>query len=117
MAVNAQDPGNFSRNLAFQFDDCGRYLVELGTTLGLEIGPAGIEEYFRLQDETIPDDTDVGSIAENFPELTKKIRAVTRELLNMLSQRNIESLAKFANPRLGVFIFFLGHVERRPQRG
>ena len=63
MTVNAQDPGNFSRNLAFQFNDRRCYLIELGATLRFEIGPAGVEEYFRLQDETIPDDTYIGSIA------------------------------------------------------
>lgn len=63
MTVNAQDPGNFRWNLAFQFNDCSCHLIEFGATFRFQIGPAGVEEYFRLQDETIPDDTYVGSIA------------------------------------------------------
>src|SRR6516165_3407073 len=65
MTVDAQYPGNFSGNLALQFDDRSRHLVEFAATLGFQIGPAGIEEYFRLQDETIPDDTDVRPVAEH----------------------------------------------------
>ena len=87
MTVDAQHPENFGGDLAFQFDDCGCNLIELGAAGRLQIGPAGVEEYFRLQDETIADDADVGTVAENFPELTEKIRAVARQLLNVLGER------------------------------
>ena len=89
MAVNAQYPGNLGWYLTLQFHDRGRYFVEFGATLRLQLGSTGVEKYFRLQDEPVSDDTNVRSVAENFSQFAKELRTVARKLLKMLGQRNI----------------------------
>src|SRR5689334_3095469 len=104
MAVNAQNPGNVGWDLPLEFDDRGCDFVEFGATFRLQIGPAGVEEYFGLKDEAVADDANVRPVAENLAQLAEEIRTVSRELLKMLGERNIQALTKLADTCFGIFI-------------
>ena len=108
MAVNAQHPGKIGGDLFFQLEQGVGDLVELGPAFRLEIRLAGIEEDLGLQDETVPDDTDVGAIAEDFTQLAEEIRAVALEFVDALGQCEVEPLAQFGDAALGILVLLFG---------
>jgi hypothetical protein len=112
MTVNAKNPSNVRGNLRFQTDNGARDLVEFVPSFRLEIGLAGIEEDFRLEDEAIALNAHVGSIAEHLAQFTEKVRAVARQFLNVLRQRNIQPLAEIADALLGLRFLFGGDIKR-----
>ena len=87
-------------------------LVELGAALGPQHGRAAVEEHFRLEDEAVADDADVGTVAENFAQLAEEIRAVARQFLHPLRQRDVQALAEIGDVQLRFFFLLLGDVER-----
>src|SRR6188472_998467 len=118
MAVDTQHPGDLARYLIFQFKQRAGERVELGATLRrVEGGFAGIEKYFQLEHEAVPDDTDVGPVAEDRAQPSEEVGPVSRQLLHPLGERHIEALAEVSDARLRVLVFLLGRVERLLQRG
>ena len=116
MAVDAQHPGDVGGNLPVEFDQHGRELVELGAAFGLEHRLAGIEEHFRLEHEAVADDADVRPLAEDRAQPPEKVRAVARQFLHALRQRDIEPLAEIGDAALRFAVALLGGVERVFQR-
>ena len=112
MAVDPQHPVDFRRNLLFEIEQRGRELVELGAAFGTQNGLAGIEEHLRLEDKAVADDADVRTIAENVAQPAEEIRAVARQFLNALRQRDVQALAEVGDVQLRVFFLLLGDVER-----
>src|SRR5439155_7602791 len=65
-----------------------------------DFGRALGEQYFRLEDETVADHEDIGTLAEDLAQASEEFRAIARQLLDPLSQRRIESLAEIDDLRL-----------------
>ena len=106
VAVDPQHPVDLRRNLFFELEQGGRELVELGAALGPQHGGAAVEEYLRLEHKAVADDADVGTVAENFAQLAKEIRAVARQFLHPLRQRDVQALAEIGDAQLR-FLFLL----------
>src|SRR6476661_1124104 len=112
MAIDAQHPGDLARYLLFQFKQRAGERVELGATLGLvEGGFAGIEKYFRLEYEAVPDDADIGPVAENRTQPSEEVGPIPRQLLHPLGERHVETLAEVGDARLRVLVLLLGRIE------
>src|SRR5476649_1984214 len=100
MAIDSQHPRDLAGNLLVEFGKRARDLIKLAAAFRFEHGLAGVEEHFRLEHEPIPDNTDIRAIAENGAEASKEIRAVSREFLHALRQRQIEPRAQIEDARL-----------------
>src|SRR3954469_8595183 len=117
MAVDTQHPGDLARYLLFQFKQRAGERVELGATLGLvEGGLAGIEKYFRLEYEAVPDDADIRPVAEDRAQPSEEVGPVSRQLLHPLGERHVEALAEVSDARLRILVLLLGRVERLLER-
>src|SRR6185312_15805247 len=75
------------------------------------------EEHLRLEDEAVADDADIRTIAENVAQLAEEIRAVARQFLHALRQRDVQTLAEVGDVQLRVLLLFLGDIERAFERG
>ena len=104
-------------NLFFQVEQGGGELVELGAAFRPQHRRAAIEEDFRLEHEAVADDADVGAVAEDFAQLAEEIRAVARQFLHPLRQRDVQALAEVGDVQLGVLFLLLGGAERVLERG
>ena len=83
----------------------------------------GREQHFRLEDETVADDADIGTVAEDLAQAPEEVRAIARQLLNPLGESDIEALAEVGDRRLALLVALFrgveGGFERRdlaPQR-
>ena len=92
-------------------------LVELGAAFGPQRRLAGIEEHFRLEHEAIADDADVRPVAEDVAQLAEEVRAVARQFLHALRQRDVQALAEVGDVKLRVLFLLLGGAERVFERG
>src|SRR6476660_9959559 len=118
MAVDTQHPGDLARYLLFQFKQRAGERVELGATLGRgEGGLACIDKYFRLEYEAVPDDADIGPVAEDRAQPSEEVGPVSRQLLHPLGERHVAALAEVSDARLRVLVFLLGRVRSLIQRG
>ena len=104
-------------NLFFQIKQRGGELVELGAAFRPQHRCAAIEEHFRLEHEAVADDADVGAVAEDFAQLAEEIRAVARQLLHPLRQRDVQALAEVGDVQLGGVFLLLRGAERVLERG
>src|SRR5262245_2973479 len=111
MAVDAQNPGKVRRYFLFQLNQCHGHLIKFNDALGLEIGPAGVEEYLGLKNETVSHHADVGTVAENFPKLAEEIRAIPLQFINALGQRKIKPLTKLGDAALRLLVLLFGRVQ------
>jgi len=57
----------------------------------------GVEEHFRLEHKAVTHDAHVGTIAQDGAQPAEEVRAIARELLHPLRQRDIQPLAKVGN--------------------
>src|SRR5262249_61005391 len=77
VTVDAQNPGKVGRYFLFQLNQCYGHLIKFDEALGLEVGPARVEEYLGLQHETVTHHAHVRTVAKNLTKLAEEIRAVT----------------------------------------
>ena len=73
---------------------------------------AGVEEHFGLEHEAVADDADVRPVAEDVAQLAEKVRAVARQFLHALRQRQVQPLAEIGEAQLRVLVLLLGSAER-----
>ncbi len=112
MPINAQHPGDLARNLFFQFEQRRRKLVEFGKTFRAQGRGSRVKEDLGLEHEAVADHADFGAVAEDRIQAPEEFRAVTREFLHALRQRDIQALAEFGNARLRLLVAFLRNVQR-----
>src|ERR1700738_1055657 len=84
MAIDPQHPGDFAWDLFVEIDQRGRELVEFGAPFGQQQGLPGVEENLRLEHETVADDANIGPVAENRTQPSKKLRRIARQFLSPL---------------------------------
>src|SRR5450755_4242397 len=94
MAIDPQHPGDLGRDLLVEFGQGAPDLFELGAALGQEHRLPGVEEYFGLEYEAVADDADVRPVAENGAQPSEELRAITRQFLNALCQRDVQALTE-----------------------
>jgi hypothetical protein len=92
-------------------------LVDLGAPFRLEHRLAGVEKHFRLEHEAVTNHADVRTVAQDRAQPPEEIRAVARELLHALRQRDVEALAEIGELLLRGLVLLLADVERLLQRG
>src|SRR5205814_10489792 len=91
--------------------------VELGASTLLKNSLAGIEENFRLEHETIADNADVRTIAEDRTQAAEKFRTEAGQFLHTLRQREVEALPEIGDARLRFLVLAFGGFERAFERG
>ena len=116
MAVDPQHPGDLARNLLVQVDQRGGEFIQLGAALGQQQCLTGVKKYFRLKDETVADDADIGAIAQNGAQPAEEFRTVARQFLHALRQRDIQALAEIGNPPLRFLVALFGGFQRFLER-
>ena len=117
MAVDAQHPIDLRRNLLFQIEQRAGELVEFGAAFRPQHRGAAVEEHLRLEHEAVADDADIGTVAENFAQLAEEVRAIARQFLHALRQRDVEALAEIGDVDLRILLLVLGGAERVFERG
>ena len=65
-----------------------------------------------MEHEAVADDADVGPVAEDVAQLAEKVRAVARQFLHALRQRQVQPLAEIGEAQLRVLVLLLGSAER-----
>src|SRR5262249_37188350 len=89
-----------------------RELVEFEAALRLENRLTGVEEQFGLEHETIADDPNIGTIAQNRAEPAEEIGAVARQFLHPLGERKVEALAEVGKLALRLLVTLFGRIQR-----
>src|SRR5262245_2265708 len=117
VTVDAQNPGKVGRYFLFQLNQCYGHLIKFDEALGLDVGPARVKEYFRLQDKTVPHYPDVRTIAKDFPKFAEEIRTVALEFIDPLGQGQVKPLSKLGDAALRVLILLLCRVQCLLERG
>ncbi len=92
------------RDLLVEVEQRARELIQFAAALRIEHRLAAIEKHLGLEHEAIADHPDIGTVAEDFPELAEKVRTIARQFLDALRERDVQSLAEIGDPRLGVTI-------------
>ena len=67
---------------------------ELLLAFRADLRRAGVEQHLRLEDEAVADDLDVGAVAQHLAQLAEELRAIAGELLDLVRQGLVESLAE-----------------------
>ena len=117
MAVDPQHPGDLARDLLVELDQRGGELVEFGAAFRQQQRLAGVEEHFGLEHEAVADDADVRPVAEDGAQAAEEFRAVARQFLHALRQRDVEPLAEIGDAALRFLVALLGGIERLFERG
>ena len=94
----------------------GGEFVEFGAAFRPQHRRAGIEEHLGLEHEAVADDADIRAVAEDFAQLAEEVRAVARQFLHALRQRDVEPLAEIGDAQLRCLFLFLGGAERLFER-
>ena len=116
VSVDAQHPVDLRRYLLFQIDQRARELVEFGAAFRQQHRLPGIEEHFGLEHEAVADDADVRPVAEDVAQPAEEFRAVARQFLHPLRQRDVEALPEIGDLQLRFLFLFLRRAQRRLER-
>src|SRR5580704_5702711 len=112
MAIDPKHPGDLARDFLVEIEQRGCERIELEASLGLEHRLAGVEEHFRLEHEAVADDADIGPIAKNSAQPSEEIGSIARQLLDALSQSDVQALAEIGNLDLRLLVLLRRGVER-----
>ena len=112
MAVDAQNPIDVVGDLGGEIAQGGGEADDL-----LAAGPGHLrrarrEQHFRLEDETVADDADVGAVAEHVAQTAEKLGAVARQFLDFAGERQVEAATEIDDLHVLFFGFGLGGGER-----
>src|SRR6266480_1806814 len=116
MAVDPQHPGDFRRDLLVEINQRGGEFFQLRAAFRQQQRLTGVEKYFRLEYETVADDPDVRTIAEDGTQAAEEFRAIARQFLHPLRQRDVEPLAEIGDAALRFLVALFGRVERFLER-
>ena len=117
VAVDAQHPGDFRRDLSLELQHCLGQLVELALAGGVDLVVAGIEQHFRLEDETVADHADVGALRQDFSEATEEVGTIAGQFLHPLGQRHVEATAEVGDLGRALPVSRFGGIEGVLERG
>ena len=112
MAIDTQHPFDLRRDFLLQLDDSIGKLFHLATGGIIYLFGADREQHFRLEHETIADDTDVFAGGQDFTQAAEEIGTVAVELLHALGQRNVQATPKISDLGVGFLVAVLRSVER-----
>ena len=117
MTVDPQDP------IDIRWDAGGDFLQGVGEggelllPLLADLRRAGAEEHFRLEDEAVADDLDVGAVAQHLAQLAEEFGAIAGELLDLVGERLVEPLAEIDHLDLARLGLGLRGVQRGDEPG
>ena len=87
--------------------------IELGFCGLAELGAAGREQDFGLEDKAVADDADIGAVADDLAQAAEELGTVARQLLHLARQRGVEAAPEIDDLALLFLGLGLGQLQRR----
>ncbi len=84
-----ENPVDLVGDLQAEFLDRVGELVELALAVRVDLFGAGGKQDFRLEDEAVADDPDIGALRQDLAQAAEEVGAVTRQFLDPLDQGGV----------------------------
>ena len=111
VAVDAQNPVHVGGNCPRDINESPGKLGQLALAGLLPGRRAGGEQHFRLENESVADDSDVGTGADRLAQPAEELGAVARQFLHLAGQGGVEPAAEVGDLELLLAPAGLGGVE------